>query len=153
MEQKDKNDILKLIAAVLMVVDHVGAAFFPQYLWMRVPGRLVFPIFAFGIAMGVCHTRDIKKYMLRLFLAAILTQPIYAALFPGGWNVLFTMLYGGLVLVLWESKEDFLKVGGGLLLLGSIFLPQLDYGWYGVFTIFLFFQLGKNKKLCVLFSY
>ena len=150
MSIEERNDSIRMIAVVLMVIDHVGAAFFPENYWMRVPGRIVFPIFAFGVAMGICHTKNIRNYMIRLLVGAVISQPIYGALFPGGWNIIFTMLYGGIVLILWEKKNPILKMGGALLLIGSIFLPKLDYGWYGVFTIFLFFQLGKDKQLCAI---
>ena len=46
-----KNQI-KIIAAIAMVLDHVGAEFFPQIEVLRIIGRLAFPIFAYSIFEG-----------------------------------------------------------------------------------------------------
>jgi hypothetical protein len=151
MEQVQKEDGLKLLAAILMVIDHVGAVFFPEQIGWRIVGRLVFPIFAYYVAFGMCHTKNVKAYLMRIFFTGILTQPIYFLLFGEGWNILFTLFYGGLTLLFWESKNSYYKAfGAGLLLLAGVMPNQLSYGWYGVFTIFLFFQLGKNRWLCTL---
>lgn len=40
-------DILKAIALLTMVADHVGNYLFPDILWFRVAGRIAFPIFLF----------------------------------------------------------------------------------------------------------
>ena len=44
--------LIRLIACVCMAVDHAGKMFFPQYTVMRLIGRLAFPLFAYGIAVG-----------------------------------------------------------------------------------------------------
>ena len=44
---------LKMIAMITMLTDHIGAILFPQYMWMRIVGRLAFPIFAFLLASFV----------------------------------------------------------------------------------------------------
>ena len=64
---------LKLIAMISMVFDHVGDNFFPEQLWMRVIGRIALPIFAFFVAECFCHTRDRKKYLLRMGVFACLS--------------------------------------------------------------------------------
>jgi len=38
---------LKLIAVLAMITDHVGAVLFPQYIILRIIGRITFPIMAF----------------------------------------------------------------------------------------------------------
>lgn len=65
---------LKLIAIVSMAIDHVGAVLFPQLRWMRIVGRLAFPLFAFRISEGCAHTRSLPKYMLRLGIFALLSE-------------------------------------------------------------------------------
>ena len=49
------GNALKLIAAVLMLVDHVGVIFFPDTLLFRIIGRPALPIFSFFIAEGYAH--------------------------------------------------------------------------------------------------
>ena len=44
--------LLRLIACICMFIDHAGKMLFPQLTWMRLVGRLAFPLFAYGIAVG-----------------------------------------------------------------------------------------------------
>ena len=50
---------LKIIAALIMVIDHIGYMFFPKVIWIRKVGRLSFPIFAFFVAEGFFYTKDL----------------------------------------------------------------------------------------------
>ena len=52
------NNQLKLIALVTMTLDHIGVVLFPQAQWLRIVGRLAFPIFAYMIAEGCRHTAN-----------------------------------------------------------------------------------------------
>ena len=52
------GNALKIIGAVSMFIDHVGVLFFPRVLFLRIIGRLAFPIFAYLIAEGCRHTNN-----------------------------------------------------------------------------------------------
>ena len=52
--------------------------FFPQIPEMRLIGRLAFPLFAYGIAAGAVYTKDGTKYLSRIVLLALISQPLYA---------------------------------------------------------------------------
>lgn len=71
---------LKIIAIVTMLIDHIGATLIspslhPQaYLICRSIGRLAFPIFVFLIVEGFHHTHDIKKYLKRLGIFALISE-------------------------------------------------------------------------------
>src|SRR5690606_26082911 len=52
-------DLIKSAAIILMVVDHLGAFFFPENDWLRAAGRLCVPLWFFLI--GYAHARDIPK--------------------------------------------------------------------------------------------
>ena len=60
-----------------MLCDHAGKMLFPQYRILRIIGRLAMPIYAYMIAEGCRHTRDRKKYLLRLFGMGVLCQAVY----------------------------------------------------------------------------
>jgi hypothetical protein len=59
--------MLKIIAFSTMAIDHIGAIFFPELLFLRIIGRLAMPLFAFGIAEGYLKTKNIFNYGQRLF--------------------------------------------------------------------------------------
>ena len=52
------GNALKIIAAISMVIDHVGLMFFPTLKILRIIGRLAYPIFAFMIAEGCYYTKN-----------------------------------------------------------------------------------------------
>ena len=114
---------LKTIALLSMLWDHVTYVwplslvlehfFFPDAL-ARVPldlvlqrctdyiGRIAAPIFLFAIANGYRHTRDFKKYALRLMVFACFAEYPYFLLFAMHGNILFTLLAGLLTLRLMD---------------------------------------------------
>ena len=59
---------LHILAMACMLCDHMWASLFPYMEWMTCVGRIAFPIFAFMIVEGYFHTKDIKKYLLRLLI-------------------------------------------------------------------------------------
>ncbi len=65
--------IIKLVAVVLMFMDHVHQMFVSAGapLWLSMAGRLVFPMFLFISAESFHYTHSKKKYLLRLFFASL----------------------------------------------------------------------------------
>ena len=109
---------LKVIAVMAMTIDHIALVFIPTgsllYWLLRLVGRLTAPIMAFFIAEGFWHTRSRKKYLLRLGVFAVISQPIYfhmifrrlpvnAFEFLTNWNVMFSLAVALLSLVILES--------------------------------------------------
>ena len=63
---------LKIIACILMVIDHVGVILLPEVEILRVIGRLSYPIFAYFLAEGCRYTRNkVKRFLLVFGLAVI----------------------------------------------------------------------------------
>lgn len=74
---------LKFIAIIAMTLDHLVWTLFPGYdtrwfiLLAHTIGRLTAPIMWFFIAEGFYHTRNVKKYAIRLFLLALISHFTY----------------------------------------------------------------------------
>jgi len=137
-----RNDFVKLIAVIAMVVDHLGAVFFPGLLLLRVIGRLAFPIFAFGVAEGYHYTSNIGKYMVKMALLGIFSQLPYMFLFLiNGLNIAFTFLVG-LGLIWAVDKRKYWYVAP---ILALPFLFKMDYGIFGVLLVFSFHFFRENK--------
>ena len=135
---REQRQFIQCVAALTMLIDHIGAVFFPAVMGFRAIGRLSFPLFAFGIAQGVAYTSDFRKYLLRILMAAAVSQPIYMKLFGlTQLNPLFMLAWGALAL-------HFLA---GVLLI-VCYSVDMSYGWYGVWTIFFFGFYGMKNSLC-----
>lgn len=158
--------MLKLIAMVSMVFDHVGDMFFPGLMWPRMIGRLAMPLFSFCIAEGFAHTRDKKKYLLRMGLFALISEIPFDLAFEGkiGFghqNIMLTFFLSILGLMLFdairggkdnkEKKIPFWRTGLGVL---AVALPALaslvlraDYTAFAVIAVFLFYLLRQKHPL------
>ena len=69
--------ILKIIAMISMLCDHIGICVFSHISFLRCIGRLALPIFAWQISLSADKTKNIKHYLYRIFLFSIISQPFY----------------------------------------------------------------------------
>ncbi len=148
------SNMLRVIAVLLMLSDHIWATYMSLGNWMTYIGRMAFPIFAFQIAEGFVHTSNFKKYALRLLGFAIITEIPFNLFYssrvfnPYHQNVLFTLLLGLLaVYVLDNLKKNFTKknIGRSLLWIALICVAAtlgfVDYGFLGMLTVVMFYVL------------
>ncbi len=178
------GSVLKVIALTTMLIDHVGCVlverailvyrndyFTYKQLWdidiiLRSIGRIAFPIYCFLLVEGFLHTKNIKKYILRLALFAFVSEiPFDLAtsgkiINPYYQNIFFTLLIGLFVITLLEgigrceTLSKVIKVCLCILLTGmGAFLAQFinaDYGIRGVLPIVVlyFFRFDRLKQAC-----
>lgn len=135
---------LKLIACTTMLIDHIGAALLPGLFFLRIIGRLAFPIYCFLLAEGVHHTRHPGRYCFRLFIGMVLAEYPFDALFFGKWtwahqSVMVTLL---LAFLMARCMKKVTPVWGKLLLIFPFALAaewlHTDYGGLGVAMVALF---------------
>lgn len=150
--------VLKIIAIIAMLFDHIGYVILGKFSFMNYIGRLSFPIFAFGVSEGYAHTKDLKKYFLRLLVFAIISQVPYM-FFMGlltntfTLNILFTLILGLLAITVYEKLDN--KYLGLLFVILCCIIAHfghLDYGWFGIATIFIF-HIFKDKKALMNLSF
>lgn len=142
------TNLLKLIAIISMLIDHVGSAFFPEIPAFRWAGRLAFPIFAYCLTVGLLYTRNVKKYLIRLGIFAVISQPLYIMAFhPYDWreewmnmNIYFTLFVSLLAMFGFKERKWWLFAVCFLLLM----FINFDYGITGV-ILMLIFYICRNR--------
>ncbi len=107
---KLSGNALKIIAAIAMFFDHFGMIFFPEVLYFRYVGRLAFPLFAFFIAEGCKYTRNRPRYLLTIYLLAVLFQTAYFVVLKDLYMSVFVTFTLGITLVyLFDNAKRALK--------------------------------------------
>lgn len=83
------REALKIIAVITMTMDHIAPVVFEaESLWwnvFRIMGRLTFPIMVFFLADGFRYTRNLKKYILRMFVFSVISLFTFSFLETGSW--------------------------------------------------------------------
>lgn len=154
---------LHILAMVTMLCDHLWGTVVPGNDWLTCVGRLSFPIFAFLLVEGYFHTRNLKKYVRRLFLFALLSEiPFNLAIgsslfYPFHQNVLWTFLMA-IGMIHWNEKVKEQKlwkrilVGCASVCLGYVggLVTFADYYHAGVLTVLVFYFFRGRKWWCFL---
>lgn len=141
---------LKYIAVVAMLIDHSAVALvdpaLPLYSLMRCIGRITGPVMFFAAAEGYHHTRDVKKYLGRLFLFALISYAPFLYFDSAGqlsnvnflyMNVIFTIFLGVLAIHIRRTvKNPVLRVF--LIVVCVALSSPADWGIIGVILILIF---------------
>lgn len=141
---------LKLIAALTMLMDHVGYVFYPDVEVLRVIGRVSFPVFVWLLVQGEAHTKNVWRYGARLGMLALVSQPVYNAAFDvSQLNILVQLMLGLACLrALRLQLEQAIPVVAMSILVAGV-LP-LGYGIYGMGLVLLirYFRSGFLWWIC-----
>lgn len=138
---------LKLIAALTMVIDHVGYVFYPEVEWLRVVGRVSFPLFVWLLVQGESHTRNVWRYGVRLGVLGLISQPVYQTAFDiNQLNVLVQLLIGLVCLRALRQPVNLAVPVVVACFLASAVLP-MGYGVYGMGLVLLT-RYFRHRFLC-----
>ena len=149
---------LHLLAMGFMLCDHLWGTIVPGNDWLTCIGRISFPIFAFLIVEGYFHTRNLKKYLLRLLAFALISEiPFNLAMgsrvfFPVHQNVLWSFLIS-IGMIRWNESVKTRKlwlrilVAAFSLLLGGLagLLTMSDFYHAGVLMVLVFYFFRGRK--------
>lgn len=151
--------IIKIIACVTMLIDHIKYAipettnFITMYF-----GRISFPLFAFLLTEGYIHTSNLKRYYKRLIIFAIISQipfMLFRTLVSEDkmLNIMFTLLLGLITITIYDKeKRKYISIPAILLIIYLGKKINVDYGWFGIATIFILY-LFKDKKVILSIAY
>ena len=140
---------------------NANADVYGAYTLCRMIGRIAFPIFCFLLVEGFRHTSDAKKYAIRLFAFALISEIPFDLAFSSKvlefnyQNVFFTLAIGFVTLMAYKKVEErefqnqFTKILMQILVgIVGAFAAQLlhtDYGMIGVLVIVMFYVLRDNR--------
>ena len=165
-----------------MLIDHITYLFVPRFIngnpeaenvwWYlgRGLGRSAFIIFAFLLVEGFFLTKDLKKYVLRIFLAALAAEAPFdlisnGTLDKGSWlahqNVLFLFVLGLTLMyvILYIEKlfgersqpKYYILSACACALFGlAAYFLRIDHGYPGLALILIFFFFRKGGKRLVI---
>lgn len=172
------NFHLKVLALFFMTLDHLGVVIvgelFPfsgWYMFLRVLGRIAFPLFAFMISEGMIHTRKPLIYISRLAImgAAMAISILFIKTILGinvqAGNIFVDLTIGALVIYFLKSPKGWKLLS--LIPIAYAFLSifwrfpsyiSADYGLYGLAMMvgfylirlladFLSAQFAKNYSI------
>ena len=135
--------MLKIIACLTMLADHIGVAFFPNESIFRMIGRLAMPIYAYHIASGFHFTKNLKKYCIRILLIALVSQVPFMILTQSvKLNICFVWL-AGFGLLYYADKKKYIPAA--CILVISWFVP-FDYGTYALIWVLFFYCIRNHEK-------
>lgn len=173
--------VLRIIALLSMLIDHFavivirngklygyseeyyamalataeGQRWLRLYEICRVAGRLSFPLFCFLLVQGFVHTSNLRKYVLRVLILALVSELPYDLAMSNATydlahqNVCFTLLIGLLVMAGMKRYRLRTERKWGCVLLGCLmaYLLRGDYAVSGVLMIALMYNFRKEKLL------
>ena len=150
---------LHIMAMAFMLCDHLWATVIPGNDWLTCIGRMTFPIYAFLLVEGYFHTHNLKKYVLRLLVFALLSEIPFNMVMGSNWfyplhqNVLWTFLIAiGLMHMNEKAKASgklWIRVvaGIGSIILGFFLgiLTMVDYYHAGIWMVLVFYFFRGHK--------
>ena len=154
------RDMIKYIAIIPMFIGHFVSYIFGEKLsdkpliinFLAASALIAPPIFFSFIADGYKYTRSRKKYALRLFIFACITQiPFMLANkmkfseFPDEFNIFFTLFLGLMAIIVWESKWKMpLRIGAVILLDALTAVLGIEWLGFGI-PIILGYHIFREK--------
>ena len=143
------TSFLKLLALVFMLIDHIGARVLTGVAELRIIGRMAFPLYAWCLVVGSIKTKNPARYVLRMLVMAVVSQPLYMMGLQHTYqelNILFTLTVGLLAIFGIQKKFFYSQIWAPLLCYVLLGFIQVDYGWKGLTFILVLYLARENRS-------
>lgn len=154
--------VIKIIAIICMLCDHSGDLLIGHLSIFNMIGRIAFPLFAFQITIGYKYTHNLKNYMMRIFIFALISQIPYSIMnnmLSGSCfalNIFFTLFLGLSAIYIYDNFAKIYKSNKFLsylikfvlivLIMAFSYFINTDYSIFGIALIlFIYIFYDKNK--------
>lgn len=163
MKKKLNSNHLKLIAIIAMTIDHIADLFYPGMPnniisnILHTVGRLTAPIMFFFICEGFYHTKNLKKYITRLFVFALISHFAYCFAFGINYvpfstgnifnqtSIMWTLAWSVIALYIVYGKNNLKEwQKWGLVILINIITFSADWSCIGVMIILSMYGNREN---------
>lgn len=159
------GNMLKVIAAITMTIDHIGLIFFPSNNLLRMIGRISFPIFAFMIAEGCKYTKNRFRYFSVITLFGIVFQAVFYYVTMMEYYNIFLLFSLSIIMIyalqgfqkkIYDNKYSLLSCFFSLLIfVGTVLMTYwlnqnyaIDYGFYGCLApVFASLFVVRSKEV------
>ena len=137
-------DLLKSLALILMLVDHIGYFFFPDESWFRVIGRLSVPIWFF--LSGYANTRQVQSV---IWIGALVVA--FSTVVSGEYILPFNILISLAIARLWIDRimagalQSYESFAGMFFLLFFLSFPTMFLFEYGTMAL-MFTVMGYLRR-------
>lgn len=139
---------MQWLAMITMLIDHIGAVWFPEESVLRVIGRLAFPLYAYAIVIGYFRTSNLNRYLIRMAGLAVLSQIPYMFAFQT-WKVnAIATLFVCLLMMSLLDRYRHQRPLSALLVAAAVVLLELipfDYGAYALLLVFIYRYAGSSN--------
>ena len=153
--------MIKLLALLTMLIDHIGVILFKDIMIFRLIGRLAMPLYAYCIARGFYFSKQhgtLKKYVSNILALTLISEIPYSLIvqYPAI-NIGFTWLSAITILFVLESNMDrpkkYLVVWFIVVFAyGLDRIISFDYGVYGVMTaVTMYYLMVKQESPVMMF--
>lgn len=106
---------IKLIALILMTIDHIGEFLFPQCDLLGYIGRLSAPLFLYILCWSIDYTRNRVRFLARVYAASVIMDIIWILLSIGGihtdtYNSVFSIFFIVIAVVMILENKTLSKI-------------------------------------------
>lgn len=120
---------LKIIALVTMTIDHIGMILFPYNTFLRIIGRISFPVFSYFVAESMRYTSNRIKYIsLMAVCEAVCLMGYYIQMGYLYYSIMMTFIFSAVIIMVYDLFLKTMKKGTLPSVIGGVGFMIFLYG-------------------------
>jgi len=106
-------------------------------------GRIAFPIFIFSVVNGCRKTSNFPRYLFRLYIFALISQPVFSVIHDKSLNVFFTLALSASAIYICDKVRQY-KIPSPFIFAAAAlisFLLKCDYSYIGIMAAAVYYYI------------